>query len=126
VVGAWAEAEAVKEASEAAAEANVAWRAEAADSAAREADTARAAAVVRVVLVAADSAAALGALAEERVALAEELPVNVVELPVNVVVMPALVEEPQEVPDPHRTATSSAGFLACPQTRGYRMAIPLA
>jgi hypothetical protein len=41
-------------------------------------------------------------------------------------VMLALVAEQPVVPDPHRTATSSAGFLACPPTKGYRIPIPLA
>jgi hypothetical protein len=108
-------------------------KADAADSAAREADLALAAAVEWVVLVEADSAAALGAWAVERVAWVREPPADVVVLVVlvqepltDVVVMPDLVAEQPLVLDPFRTATSSAGFLACPQTRGYRMPIPLA
>jgi hypothetical protein len=114
----------VEEASEAeASEAVGAWGAEAADSAAREADTALAATAG---LVVADLAAVPGALAEEPPADVGVLVALAEEPPANVGVKPDVVEGQQVVPDPLRTATSSAGFLACLQTMGYRIAIPLA
>ena len=103
-----------------------AWVAHPADLAVREADTALAAAVKWVVLVVADSAAALKALAEAPAAEVVAMPDLAEEPPADVLVMLDLVGEQPVVPDPLPTATSLAGFLACPLTRGYRMAIPRA